>query len=255
MTRIFPAILLSALAMLGQQLTVAPSAVPGIELVGPQSPEFPALVTQIVGTDRPAALAASLSYGVVMRNRTSQAIAAIDTVWTTDDRVLLNAADTMFNKPVFYVKTGQDALLVPPGILENPGQLWIFADGALEGHRLENFRNPGNVTVALDAVVFESGQFVGANRYRAFEQWQAQLQAPRDLASSVLQKQQSQSIGDIVSSIEQLAAVRRPPPDPHASDTVFAARVLLAAYRTQGEAGLYSCARSMLSTSAFPLHR
>lgn len=255
MTRILPAALLFAITLAAEQLTVAPSAIPGIDLVGPQSPEFPALVTQIAGTDRPPGLAASLPYGVVIRNRTSQAIAAVDTVWTASGRVLLNAADAMFNKSILYVKPGQDVLAVPPGIFQNPRQLRIFADGTLEGHRLDNFQNPGYVTVAVDAVVFESGQLVGADRYGAFEQWQAEIQAPRDLAASVLQKQQSQSIGDIVSSIEQLAAVRRPPPDPHARQTVVAARVLLAVYRSKGEAELFSRAKRTLSDPAFPLHR
>lgn len=247
--------LLFVLGMAGQPLTVVPSTIPGVELAGPESPEFQTLVTQIVGTDRPVGLLASLPYGVVIRNTTSQAIAAIDTVWTAGDRVLLNAAGAMFDKPILYVKPGQAVLAIPPGLLQNPGQLRIFANGTTEGHRLENFRNPGNVTVAVDAVVFESGQFAGTDRYGAFEQWQAQIQAPRHLAASVLQKRETQSIGEIASWIEELAAVRRPPPDPHAQDTVFAARVLLAAYQSKGEGELYSRAQSMLSGPAFPLHR
>ena len=192
MIYVISALLLLAPVAAAQQLTVAPSTIQGVELAGPASGEFEALVTQIVGTDRPVGLAASLPYGIVIRNTTSQAIAAIDTVWTAADRVLLNASDAMFNKPVLYVKPGQMVLAIPPGILQNPRQLQIFSDGTTEGHRLENFQNPGNVTVAVDAVVFESGQFAGANRYGGFEEWEAQLQAPRDLAASVLQKRESQ---------------------------------------------------------------
>ena len=107
----------------------------------------------------------------------------------------------------------------------------------------------------MDAIAFESGQFVGADRYGAFEQWEAQIQAPRDLANAVLQKQNTGSIGGIVNWLEGLAAVRRPPADPHAQETVLAARVLLAAYRSMGETGLYSRARSVLDVPAFPLHR
>jgi len=120
-----------------------PSSIQGVELVGPESPNFEALVTQIVGTDRPVGLAVALPYAVVIRNRTSQAIAAIDTVWTTTDQILLNAADAMFNKAILYVKPGQAVVASPPGILQNQRQLQIFANGTTEGHRLENFRNPG----------------------------------------------------------------------------------------------------------------
>ena len=255
MIRMIPAALLLVLGAAAQQLTVVPPTIQGIELVGPESPEFEALVTQIVGTDRPFGLVASLPYGVVIRNRTSEAIAAIGTVWTAADRILLSAADAMFNKPILYVKPGQMALAIPPGLLQNSRQLQIFAHGTTEGHRLDNFRNPGNVAATVDAVVFESGQFAGPNRYGAFEEWQAQLQAPRDLAASVLQKQESQSVGEIVSWIEGLAAVRRPAADPHTRETIFSARVLLAIYRSKGEAELYSRAKSTVNAPAFPLHR
>jgi hypothetical protein len=215
MARVLLVAVLLALGATAQQLTLVPSTIQGVELVGPESPDFEALLTQIVGTDRPVGLAAALLYAVVMRNRTSQAIAAIDTVWTTTDQILLNATDAMFNKAILYVKPGRAVVASPPGILQNQRQLQIFANGTTEGHRLENFQNPGNVTVAVDAVVFESGQFVGANGYGAFEQWEAQIQAPRDLATTVLQKQGSQSIGEIVSWLEGLAggpsASSRPP--------------------------------------------
>ena len=244
-----------ALGVTAQQLTVIPSAIPDVEVVGPQSPDFDALVTQIVGADRPVGLAAALPYAVVIRNRTAQAITAIDMVWTKADQILLNAADAMFNKPILYVKPGQAVLASPPGILQNQRQLQIFASGTTEGHRLEDFQNPGNVAVVVDAVVFESGQFMGPNRYGAFERWQAQIQAPRDLATAVLQKQGSQSIGEIMGWLESLAAVRRPPADPHAQETIPAARALIAVYRTSGESGLYSRAKSIIEAPVFPLHR
>jgi len=244
-----------AFGMAGQQLTVAVPGIAGIEVTGPESPEFPTLVTQIVGTERPVGLAASLPYGVVIRNGTAEAIAAIDTVWTAGDRVLLNATDALFGRSMLYIKPGQAVLAVPAGLLENARQLQIFANGTTEGHRLENFRDPGKVTVTVDAVVFESGRFAGADHYGAFAQWEAEIEAPRDLALSVLQKQGSQSGGDIASWIEGLAAVRRPPADAHARETILAARVLLAVYRSKGEAELYSRARSVVSAPAFPLHR
>ncbi len=255
MIRVISAMLLFVVGAAAQQLTVLPSTIQGVELVGPESPEFGALVTQVVGPDRPIGLAASLPYGVVIRNRTSQAIVAIDTVWTAADRILLNAADAMFNKQILYVQPGQMALAIPPGIFQNPRQLQVFANGTTEGHRLNNFQNPGNVTAAVDGVVFESGQFAGANRHGAFEEWEAQIQAPRDLAASVLRKHESQSVGEIVSWIEELAGVRRSPADPHTRETVFSARVLLAIYRSKGEAELYSRAKSMVNAPAFPLHR
>jgi hypothetical protein len=255
MFRLTSTAFLLVLGSAAQQLTVSPGTIAGLELVGPESPEFTTLVTQTVGTERAVGLAAALPYGVVVRNRTSQAIAAIDTIWTAADRTLLNAADSMFGRPILYVKPGQTALLVPPGVLQNSRQLQIFANGTTAGHRMENFVNPGNVTVTVDAVVFESGEFVGENRYGAFEAWDAQLRAPRELASSLLQKRETQSVGEIVSWVEGLASVRRPPKDPLAQEMTLAARGLLAVYRSKGEAEFYARAGSMATAQGLTLHR
>jgi stringent starvation protein B len=215
---------------------VHPSTISGVELIGTQSTEFNALVTEIVGADRPNGLLACLPYGVLIENRTSQALAAINIVWTADGQtkpVLLNAAEQRFTAPGQFVKPGQAVLAVPSGNLESPRNLRIFADGSTFGHRLENFDRAEKVVVAVDAVVYASGQFVGADTYGAYERWQAEINAPRTLAAAVLQKKKTQSIGEIVSWIENLAATRRAS-DVNAQETVLATRVLLAAYRNKG---------------------
>jgi hypothetical protein len=52
MARVLLVAVLFALGATAQQLTVVPSTIQGVELVGPESPDFEALLTQIVGTDR-----------------------------------------------------------------------------------------------------------------------------------------------------------------------------------------------------------
>jgi hypothetical protein len=255
MIRLVSAGLFLALSAFCQMLTVTPSAIPDVEVIGPQSPDFQALVTQIVGDERPLGLAVALPYGVVIRNHAPYSITAVDTVWTAADRVLLDAADSLLRNPALYIRPGQAALVVPPGIFESPRQLRIFADGTTRYHRLENFLNSTSATVTVDSVVFDSGQFVGADRYYAFEQWQAQIQAPRDLAAIVLEKQSRQSIGEIVSWLEGLARTRPLPSDQRALSTISAAMELVAAYRQKGEAELFARAASRVNSPAFPLHR
>ncbi|MDE3164473.1 MAG: hypothetical protein KGN36_01600, partial [Acidobacteriota bacterium] len=123
------------------------------------------------------------------------------------------------------------------------------------GHRMESFLHPGNVTAAVEAVVFGSGQFAGADRYGAYAIWDAEIHAPRDLAAAVLSKQAAESAAEIAGWIEGMAAVRRPADDPRERETILAARVLLAAYRNRGEGELFARARKMLEGPAFPLHR
>jgi len=69
MTRLFLIAVLFTLRATAQQLTVTPSAIPGIELVDPRSPDFDGLVTQIVRAERPVGLGAALPYSLVARNR------------------------------------------------------------------------------------------------------------------------------------------------------------------------------------------
>lgn len=250
-------LLLLGCAANSQQLTIQPSSVPDHEIVGPQSPQFDTVVSAIVGPDRPTGLAASLPFGIVIRNSSPEALAAIDIVWTRDgdNHVLLNATEQRFPRPDQFIKPGQAVLAIPPGLLDDPRQLRIFSEPP-GGNRLESFAGVNKATVVVDSVVYGSGRFVGADRYRAFERWQAQLNAPKELATTVLQKKQTESIGEIVSWIDSLAQPRRyQSGDEATQETALAARRLQLAYRRQGEAGLYSRAAAMAAQPAFPLHR
>lgn len=250
-------VLLVSLQMGAQTLSVRSCSIPGLELTGPQSPDFNGLVTAIVGPDRPSAFAASLPYGVVVRNRTRQPLAAIEIVWTADGRtnpVLLDAQEQWFTMPQNKVQPGGSVLAIPAGIMQSPRHLRIFQNGSTSRHRLENFAAARNVTVAVDAVVYASGQFAGADTYGAFERWQAEINAPRTLAAAVLQRRATQSIGEIVAWIDALAADRRAQ-DPQKQETSFAARVLFDAYQNHGEAEFYRRAQAMAQRSPFPLHR
>ena len=260
MLRVFGVlILISAFNANSQQISVQPPSIPGLDLIGPQSSQFNVLVTEIVGSDRPNGLIASLPYGVVIRNGTQEALAAIDIVWTANGQpkpVLLNAAEQWFTMPQHFVQSSQAVLAVPAGILESPRNLRIFSGGSkdLWGRRLENFERAEIVAVAVDAVVYASGQFVGTDKYGAYERWHAEINAPRTLAAAILQRKETQPTGDIILWIETLAA-NWTARDADVRQTALTARLLLAAYRNKGESELYSHAQSILQQPTFPLHR
>jgi hypothetical protein len=185
-----------------QELSVQNPAIPGIVLVGPQSAEFSGLVTEIVGQDRPDGLLACLPYGVVIINTSSQPLAAIDIVWTAGANtkaVLLNTPEQRFNLQSGLVNPGQSVLALPVGILQSPRNLRMFANGPSVVNRLQSFHTAQAIAFSIDGVVYASGQFIGSNAYSEYELWQAEINAPKSLANTVLQKKQTQTIGEIVS--------------------------------------------------------
>lgn len=93
MPRMFVVAVLFALGAAAQQLTVIPSGIQGVELVGPQSHDFDALVTQIVGTDPAGWTRGGFAVRRGDQEQDTAGHRTIDMVWTKADQILLNAAD------------------------------------------------------------------------------------------------------------------------------------------------------------------
>jgi hypothetical protein len=259
MTRAFAlfSVLAAAFTCYSQSVTVQPSTISGIEIIGPQAPDFAASVAQIVGTDQPGNLTAWLPYGVVVKNNSPQALAAMTVVWTeTLDAGPLRPVQrdywSWFNAPLKYVQPGSAVLAIPQNMLQQPRNLTAFSAGRGLGN-LPNFQRAQRIEVALDGVVFASGQFAGADTYSAYEEYQAQIDVPRSVATTVLEKKATSPISDILAWLQLLSASRGG--DFTAQRSGSMARQLLGVYSRKGEAALYSLAQSILQEPAFPLHR
>lgn len=241
-----------------QQVTVLPSTIPGIAIIGPQSPDFAASVAQVVGADQPSNFMAWLPYCVVIRNNSSQALAAITVAWTQ----ALDAASPLHQAALDYWSQFNGSYLVQPGQAEidMPDQRLLAPDG-LSGFaqgrglaNLPNFQQAQRVQIVVDAVVFASGQFVGADAYGEYEHYQADINAPRSVADKVLEMKATSPISDILAWLQSLAAQPRGA-DITTQRSAGAARQMLGIYSRKGENGLYSMAQSIVQGPVFPLHR
>jgi hypothetical protein len=259
MTRAFAlfSVLAAAFTCYSQSVTVQPSTISGIEIIGPQAPDFAASVAQIVGTDQPGNLTAWLPYGVVVKNNSPQALAAITVVWTeTPDAGPLRPAErdywSSFNAPLKYVQPGSAVLAIPQNMLQQPRNLAAFSAGRGWG-TCRTFSGRNGSRWRSTAWSSHRASSPGADTYSAYEEYQAQIDVPRSLATTVLEKKATSPISDILAWLQLLSASRGG--DFTAQRSGRTARQLLGVYSRKGEAPLYSLAQNILQEPAFPLHR
>ena len=259
-------ILLTAFTCYSQTVTVQPSTIPGIEIVGPQDSGFAAAVADTVGSDMPPILKPWLPYGVVVKNNSLQPLAGICVVWTRD----LNAGPlgylggpcaTWLERKPFQLQPGRTILAFPDWILQEPGALKPFRDPKLLSNwkdGLANYQRAHTLAVSLDSVVFASGQFAGPDATYQYQRSQARINAPRSVATALLEKKATGTISDILGWLQTLASQPLCVYDHSDFNRCLsgeAARAMLKVYKDTGEAALYLKAENILQAPAFPLHQ
>ena len=257
---LFSSAVFAAINGFSQQVAIAPSTIGGIQLAGPQSPNFTAMVAEIVGPDQPPAFTEALPYGVVIRNNSAQPLAAVCVVWTGTFNPQaagpIGSWREWFANPSSQIAPGQSVVAVPSGgILSTPRDLNRYARrGSVSS--LRTVQQAHAIEVSLDGVVFASGQFLGPDTYHEYEDSQAQLTVPRSVAATLLQKRDTGTISDVVTWLQALDAQSQPgTSDLNARQRGGAARGMLAYYRNKGEAALYQMAENVVQLPVFPLHR
>jgi hypothetical protein len=246
-----------ALACHAQSVVVQPCAISGIEITGPDSPDFPRRVEQVAGSSQTDNLRAWLPYGIVIKNNTRQTIAALSVAWSAamdNSSPLGHSGGLMphwFNQPHHQLQPGDSVIALPVLLIRGPRELTALARGHGMGN-LYNFQRAARLAVSVDAVAFSSGQYAGGDALQEYEQWQAEINAPRSVAATVL-KMKSQPISDTLAWLQSLAQQRSVDPNLHMEGSE--ARGMLGLYNNKGEAALYSLAASEVEQPAFPLHR
>jgi hypothetical protein len=260
---VFSSVLFRASICYCQQVIVQPSAIAGIQIMGPQSPDYTAAVAQIVGSEQPPTLTAWLPYGVVVKNNSTQVVAGVCVVWTMalGTGPLGGAgggcsSTQWYDSPSNELQPGQAALAIPPQILHKPRDLTPFLRGTGMLGNLPNYQRVQRLGISLDGVIFSSGQYVGSDTISEYEYLQANLTAPRKVAATLLEKKATGTIADIVNWLQSLDAQSRlGGADENARLCGSVARGMLNVYENKGEAGLYSLAEINLQQPVFPLHR
>jgi hypothetical protein len=231
---------------LSQTVNVEASTLPGIEILGASAPDYRSAIDQILGPVRSSDMEAWLPFGIVLKNNTSQTIAAVAVTWDLTNAMSQASAKTfkyrtrheLFTQPRRQIAPGKRAvahwgLLVPEGT-RVPARV---ATG-----NLANFQNSTSIRVTLDGVVFASGQFVGPDS-QAYEYYQVHTTVPPQIAAKVLaMRDAGEPAANIVKWLQAVAVSDRGAVDQTAHETARTARGLLSHYRARGEASLYQVA-------------
>ena len=262
MIRLFVFTAILSAASFAQTFTIEPNTIPGIELIGPQSPDYSAAVAAVVGSDQPRDFLAWIPYGVVIRNTTAQAIVAFTLKWSCQSsptEPLRNCSTYMqnsFTNPHNQLQPAHSLVALPNArSVFGADDLRAFTSGGGMGN-LPGYQQAQAIDVALDAIVFASGQFVGPNATNAYDEYELEITTPRTIATTILDMRSTQSISAIVAWLQTVAQKRSSGlSDGSVSLSRSTARRLLNLYNNHGEAALYSDAEKTLDRPAVRLHR
>jgi hypothetical protein len=104
------------------------------------------------------------------------------------------------------------------------------------------------VDIGLDGVVFASGQFVGPNMSKAYEEFVAETTVPAHVAKTILAMRESgEAIGTVVAWLETNGRGH--------DIAARTSRSLANSYRRGGEAALYELAESIAKGPGIKVYR
>ncbi len=251
-----------------QNASVAASSIPGVEVLGPLAAGYDTAVERFFGPTRRATLADWLPFGVVVTNRTPQAIAAVAICW----QLATSGGETLqyrleyeaFNRSSGQLAAGQTGVAVgmywmsdprrlpaplrskPPGSAQDPGGL-------------PEFQNAQSVEATLDGVVFASGQFVGPDNFKEYESYLANATVPPRIAAKVLERNAAgEPVADIVAWLKTKAGQTinlNADGWWNTNAEVHAARQLLHSFEQGGQNQLYQAAQQITVKPAIQLYR
>jgi len=217
---------------------IEPSAVSGVELIGPDAPEFRMCIESLVRGAPPAALQTALPYSVVVKNSGERPL------------VLLGIRFDMLSrqKKPYSVVHYADTLRYPdkPGLAPGAfrfvcaeprytamvlrGESHADSRGAMN---LVNLATALRVAASLDCVAFTDGEFAGPDSHGAFDRFRRERDAESALIGEVLEAG-SEVEAVLVKAIEQSDGPPRR----------ALAKVLLTAFQSGGADELAASARS-----------
>jgi hypothetical protein len=255
-------LLAQGLAGQSQTVTVAPSTIPGVEIIGPENSAYSSAIDQILGTTRSEALNAWLPYGVVVKNGSAQPIVALAVQWAAMDasgRALTKAflLDRSIAPGTTQIAVGESVVAIPRLIVMGGSRKVDLPEFQLTppagfvppvDHELPRFQTAQTVQATLDGVVFASGQFVGPDTAQEYENIQADLIGPVEVAAKILAMQAAgEPIAKVVALLRTVAEVTSARQESLDKTTIAAgraARGLLGNYERLGEQSMYQLAQS-----------
>jgi hypothetical protein len=191
-----------------QQVTIVSPDATGIELIGPQAPDFQSSVEGVVGPQAQVQLGPYLPFAVVLKNNSSQVLVGYDVEWTINGSRGGSGIGTLATKdPDAYLKPGRSVVLVPQfEITRTPSAELQASMLRKQGTVLYGFQIARTVSISLDSAIFGSGQFVGPDTRKNFARDAAYFTAWRAVDSEVQSKLAAgESFDLIAASLSQVA--------------------------------------------------
>ena len=265
----------------GQQFSTN-SDTAGVQAVGPDTDGFTALCQRLLsGKGGPDSRFDQLiPFSVVLTSRLTQTIVATAVRWELTGG---NGAATRHIRvdhlghapPGHEFVPGTSVVISPAGILDGPPAptglgLVDNSQGSAVPRLLTRFRQQASISIHVDGVVLESGQFVGPNPYHEFELLSAESAAGSELAKAVLaQSARGDSVASVVEWLREkagrrsfggLASTDQGAASPTSTDWTAeyeskTARLLLEIRDTRGDAAMMDAASKLAATASFRIYR
>jgi hypothetical protein len=240
-----------------QHVRVTPVAISGLEIVDAGSPAYDAAVRELWGASPPAELRDWLPYGIALTNHSPHAIVAVAMRWRQLQDELetgsVSSLNEAFDRADGQVPPGKTALVLPVGLRV------VGSPPPSTSGLLTPFRKDGTVEAAVHGVVFASGQFVGSNDGKEFEQYLADLTVPARTAGRVLEMRDAgEPLAAVVAWLDkaQRQAINFQADGWwNATAAIETANQLLLSYKEGGEALLLKTARNLSKPPAIHLYR
>lgn len=170
---------------------IEPSSVAGVELIGPDMPEFACAMDSLVGGQPCDALRPALPFSVIVRNGASRPLALIGIRFDmigprAKPYSVIHYADTLR-----YPEKAN----VPPGALRfvcaepRYTDMVLRGEGEIDGRgpmNLGNLCNALRISASLDCAAFDDGRFAGPDTLGAYDRFHSERQAEIALLEEML---------------------------------------------------------------------
>jgi hypothetical protein len=244
-----------------QTVSIVQPEVPGIELIGSQSPEFRQSLEAVAGPEAFGQLGVWLPFAVVLKNNSAQALVGYQVLWweNTGERWTVGGVSPFSSKG--YLEPGQAVAFLPLYPLGTQGE---DVPARLRQEKFTNIfaqlQRAGTITVSLDSAIRASGQFSGPDTKGDFAQNQAAFTAWHDVDADVQSRLAAgESFDSIAAALSQTASQTIGTPaaakDWQAQERAAHARQLLRTYQSKGANAVRDLVQQQLQMPVILVHR
>jgi hypothetical protein len=241
-----------------QTVTVQPPQASGLELIGPQSPEFAGYVEQVLGPAGFQGMMEWQPYSVVLKNNSSQAVIGYTFRWGFNGSHGNYSVGglSIYGPNADSLQPGAAVIALPQWVLTQAPSSELQASLPRSAALLARLEEAKTLEISLDAAIFASGQFVGPDVLGHFARDQAEFTAWRSVDAQVQSAiQTGQSFDAITAQLSGIISQTTASQDPNGRVRATEARQLLKLYQRSGAQALSQLVQQHLQQPEIQIHR